>query len=185
MDYLLIGVWLVVGIILFTVFVFILWRKFRLDYGEREIMTFGILGGLAFVALGLGFRIWAGLLGMMTVLFLFVKKHRWDGWEIWDTIMPILGLFLGVWYWPFGFSGLLGLWVYGNFRKFGWYKSGRPGLAGLMTFGSLCLILVAKNLGADDKLNVAGITADQIAGIWLLTGVLVSIYLRSRLKLLK
>ena len=140
---------------------FVLWRKFRLDFEEKRILKFGILSGIIFLSLGWNIRMWVGVVGV--IVFLALKRNL-DFWEIGDVVFPILSLLI---FWP---TGLLGMMILGTYRKFRWYKSGRPGLSGLVTVGALGIFWVISGFKTG--------FIDQVMGVWLLTGSLISVYLR-------
>lgn len=159
--------------------IFMLWRKFRLDISERQIFSFGLWTAIFAIGIGFYMRIWIGVLGVIVVLAYFSQKNNWDGFEVFDYLMPIFMVFLAIadFGWEFFLIAILGFLVNANFRKIRWYKSGKPGLAGSIVLLLLGIYLVIYGF----KTNFI----DQMAGIWLLTGALVSIYLRSKLKLVK
>jgi len=181
--------------IIWLVYAFLIWRKFRLDSGEREILKFCIWSGMGLFGLGLWLGIWVGIITFLAILWYFNKRYRWDGFEMLDFILPFAvfsflffmggwNLGWGKWGWMVVIPALTGIMVNWRYRKFRWYKSGKPGLGGLSTLAAVGLLLVIKGFLVEGK-QYFGIQIDQIAGVWLLTGSLVSVYLRSRLKLVK
>ena len=133
--------------------VFSVWRKMREDYDEEDILTLLIwLTVAAWVGSRLVWTRWSGLslAGMMGLTFGLLGWwcwwKKWDGWEWLDTV-GVASLGLGavgaasygpgtVWLavilavgWGVG-KGLV--WGY---RRFAWYKSGKVGMAGVVSLG--------------------------------------------------
>ena len=179
MNYLGLGARVVVLIVMWLGVVFLLWRRFRLDIDEKQILAFGLWTGVFAIWMGFYLRIWIGVLGMVLILGIFSQKINWDGFEIGDYVMPLVMIFIGLaageWL-MFGIAAI-GFLVNTNFRKFSWYKSGKPGLGGLSILALLGIYFVIYGFKTG--------FIDQVAGIWALTASLVGIYLRSRLKLVK
>ena len=116
-------------------------------------------------------------MGIVILLGYFATKFSWDGFEILDYLVVAMMFFLVLDSWIFGVIGISGLVGQNIYRNFKWYKSGKPGLPGLITLGIFGIYFVLYGFKTD--------FTNQIAGIWLLTGSIVAIYLRSKLKLLK
>ena len=178
-NYLGLGAKILGLLVLWLGVIFMLWRKFRLDILERQIFSFGLWTTLFVVGIGYYMRVWVGILGILITLGYFSQKFDWDGFEVFDFLMPLVMVFLAIvdLNWVYLMLALTGHMVNINFRKFSWYKSGKFGLSGSVTLVGLGVYLIVYGFKTD--------FIDQMAGIWLLTGALVSIYLRSKLKLLK
>lgn len=134
-------------------FVFAVWRKMREDYDEEDILTFLIwLTVAAWVGSRLVWTKWGGLslVGMtglsLGLLGWWCWWKKWDWWEWLDTVgVASLGL------------GAVGAASYGpetiklavilavgwgvgkglvwGYRRFAWYKSGKVGMAGVVSLG--------------------------------------------------
>jgi len=179
MAYLGLGLRVIFLVAGWLVVIFLLWRRFRLDIDEKQILAFGLWSGIFAIWIGFYLRIWIGVLGMVIILGYISQKNNWDGFEIADYFMPLAMIYIGLATngWPIFILSLGGLLVNANFRKFSWYKSGKPGLGGLCVLAALGIYLVIYGFNTN--------FIDQVAGIWVLTASVVGIYLRSRLKLVK
>lgn len=133
---------------------FVAWRALRIDYSEEKIVhawiklsTLGIIagvGGQAVVGRGWGFGAFPAMVGVIAGLWLLHKRGGWDVWE-WVDVIGLVGLGLSaavglLWDWQrwWLWSGIMvlgvgvGKWVGRSYRNFRWYKSGKPGLTGLV-----------------------------------------------------
>lgn len=134
---------------------FAMWRKQKQNYESTDILdlytklTFGVLV-IWFIAWlsGVSFRPqWVVMVGSLVGVYWMNKKLWFDGYEWFDVLVgyglqswAVLTL---VWtgidrWWEVVWAGvgwLISLIVLKNYRRIRWYKSGKPGLAGLVGVG--------------------------------------------------
>lgn len=130
---------------------FFLWRELKKeDMADEEIYQltlFILLSGLVFsfftsiVIKSALFGAFWGTAGMMYFRLKQTKIFFWDGFEALSLplliflVLGSLGIFLRDWNWQILFYGGIGMvgfflrWYLGkNYRRFAWYKSGKPGI---------------------------------------------------------
>lgn len=160
---------------------FLVWRKMKEEYEEEEILKLVMLLGLAAVVGAVVFRTWGVVgLGLVTMAW-WCRRKDWAFWEWLDTVGPV-GLAVGAlvilnWVWA---AGVMVVWLIGRtYRRWKWYRSGRPGLVGLaaIIFVAGGEITVANRSGY--HLYWGGLEAAQWIGIWSVVASLVAIYLRA------
>lgn len=191
--------WVFVGMIwLVSTFLagFIFWSRLRADYKEEEVLSMswyilvaavigGLIGRLAI------YEPQAGIIfGGLVALIWFGRKSEINAWEEAD-ILGVLMLALGV---ILNFSlgrnrlimagfmllGLaLAIIVKKNYRRFRWYKSGKPGVVGLFgllwwSMGELGIAFLVKN-----KLYWGGLTPAQWLAVAMIPTIIVVIYTRA------
>lgn len=152
---------------------FVLWREFKDQHDPEEIFTLTCL--LAVVGLLAGkLGLVAAVVAMITALIIWCRKMKWNWGEWLDALglYGILGLMLYSWYFVFAF-GLLWL-LKRYYRRFSWYKSGKPGFVGLfaVTIFGLSQIVFAFLT----KTNVYS----AILGGWMIVASQVILWLRKK-----
>lgn len=178
------------------------WRGLRSEYKESTIhsLTFRVFLWVLVVGVA-GKRIvygtwgwWegSGLIAGMAVVWYTCRKEKGDIWEWTDIIsLPVLtwGVIMYLTWGMYLRAGLLaGATLFGwitskTYRKWRWYKSGRPGAVGMVSIVGWGIVQVAVAFIQPDKLYWGELTANQWIGSWILTAAVVGLYLRSGKKL--
>jgi len=148
------------------VFIFIMWKRLREDYGDTTVFTssfyiiFGILAGVLFsLYFNHEWWFWSGLAGSFVGYAASIIKFKLRAFEVLEPnvlgIMVLLGL---VFIYDYiergdlpsaaGFFVLVLLFVLfavlnRHYKNFSWYKSGRIGFSGLAILGLFFLIRAA------------------------------------------
>lgn len=175
---------------------FRLWRRMRIDAPEEDIfgLSFWILvgGGLGTAVGGvIGVWSWGMFIGAAGAVWLYCQKRKWNFWEIWDEIVISIfgvglvgGLITGMWTNAAVMAGgiILTLISGKTYRKFKWYKSGKPGFIGIlgliwMAFGETVVAFLNPH-----KLYWVGLTPNQWFSILVIVAGTMIIYLRSGLR---
>lgn len=153
-------------IIAFVVFNFFYWRNLKEDYVSSKILSSGLLivvsifltallaslltrflaDSAVFVKTGLWF--WGGVIGFFIGVFVSKFKFGFRLNESFDAAVCGLWAFLAIlnfYFYPIGSLiclGLLGVYylVRKNYKKFRFYKSGKIGIAALVTVGIFFII---------------------------------------------
>lgn len=143
----------IAGAILVIVWaVFRCWQQMRVDYASEGIFSLtglAIIGGAAGGVIGqritglVYWGIWAGVVGMIAVYCRYKKWNAWEwldevaGWVlVMDLVLSLGGKFRVDWI--ILITGIvLTVFVAKKYRKFRWYKSGKPGLTGLFAIAWL------------------------------------------------
>lgn len=123
---------------------FILWREFKDQYDPEEIFTLTCLLAVVGVLFG-KINLISSIIAIIVTLIIWCYKKKWNWGELLDT----LGIYGALWlsvsslYFMAAFVILLILKQY--YRRFSWYKSGKPGFVGLfaVTFFGLLEIAIA------------------------------------------
>lgn len=118
----------------------------RIDYKEEKVLAFSLiwLAEIVFFGWAAGFTgliVWGGLLGGLLTTIVFCKVFRWDVWD-WLDVTLLLSFGLGVIYYSFfgnwisillaAIGGVVVFITHRMYRRWGWYKSGKLGLSGLI-----------------------------------------------------
>ena len=179
---------------------FVLWKRMRLDMADAEIfgMTINLAIGMAagnmlwsLVETGKWFALsgWGIVLGGFWVVWDWSKKNKFDFWELTDWLVV-----LALWFWFFGaiaygpaakyavgyafLTLVLIRIIRANYRKFGWYKSGRVGLTGMLAIVMYAIYEIVMGVIAPIKIYWWGLTLSQTLGAWVIAICLVTVYLR-------
>jgi len=168
--------WVVAAIVYFAAGFFV-WRKMREEYEEEEILKLVMILGAAVFAGAAWARTWGAVGAGLVAMGWWCRRKDWNFWEWLDTAGPV-GLAAGVfvtlnWVWS---AGIAGVWAVGRwYRRWKWYKSGRPGLVGLVAILFLAL---------GETMVANRVDYNLYLGVWAAVAVLVAIYLRSEVKLI-
>lgn len=165
----------------------------RADFDSRGVLrlSFGI--ALAGLAAGWALRsTWGAMIGAVGLTVWWSVKNKWKPLEIIDEVIPagLVTLWAGLLIWKPGVNWLFEtLVVFGGFiigwkikrdyKGYRWYRSGKTGLVGLYFIGWWSLREIGSGIVYPPKAFLAGIPVEELAGVWMLTAVLVAVYLRS------
>lgn len=170
----------------------------------REELIYDVITWIFLAAIGAGiagFRLlyhtwgwWegAGVIAGLAAVWYKCSKYEGDIWEWLDIIA--LPAFLGgtaltlIWGQKteaiFFTAGVFITWLTKNtYRKWRWYKSGRPGVVGMSGIIWWGISQVAVAFLRPDKLYWGELTASQWVGSWILAAALVGLLFRSGRKL--
>jgi len=172
---------------------FYLWRKMRADFGSREVLKLSL--GVVIAELAIGWAVkstWGAIIGAVGLMVWWSAKSKWNVWEIMDEVIPAGYVSLWGWMmiwkpginWLFeGIIVLLGLiigWkIKQDYKGYRWYKSGKTGFVGLYYIGWWALREIGSGFVYSPTAYLLGIPVEELAGVWMLTAVLVAVYLRS------
>lgn len=195
------GLWLPVVFVLGS---FILWRRIREDYDEEEIISLVILMalGAAVASLVLNLLIYrktgwwpvGAAAGGVAVLVTWCVKKGWEVWECLDAAGDIVllagvgvALGWGIKAWPLAGILVLGLIVTEllrrGYRKIKLYKSGKPGLSGLVALACVFFAQMVVAIKLPGGLYWVGLEVSQLVSGLLGVGCLIVIYLRAGYRL--
>lgn len=198
-----IGIKIAVCFLIFLGADFMLWRKLREEFSDEEIFGFSLYLVLV-CAVGASIsslietgeimgqvKAWGIAIALVLGLAKWAKKHKWELWEVGDTLTPI---FYWIWFvggliaavnrmwWPIvgavGGVVIVGL-TKRNYRRFRWYKSGKMGLVGLVGIGWVAAYEIAVAFVNPGGIYWGGLKISQFVSAWLLSFVFVAIYIRS------
>ncbi len=177
------------GVILSLGFLFsayVAWKNLKSDYDEEKILTLVSLLGIVGVLSGYAVRLheWGVMFPALMVLGLWCRKYKWNMGEWLDVLVP-QGLLI---------TALMGLWplilVYvcimvlkRHYRKFSWYKSGKPGLIGLAGLAGWGFARIIIAFWDNTGVYLAFLTLDQWVSVVLFTSCVIIIYLQSGQKI--
>lgn len=152
---------------------FILWREFKDQHDQEEIFTLTCLLTLVGILAG-KINLMVAILAMIITLVIWCHKMKWN-WGEWLDIFGLYGvlsLTLYSWYFIFAFGILWLLKRY--YRRFSWYKSGKPGFVGLfaVTIFGLSQIVFAFFTRAN--------VYSAILGGWMIVASQVILWLRKK-----
>ncbi len=156
----------------------------RLDYDEEKIITMTIILGVCGFFGGVGLQ----LVG----LYWWCKRVKWDFWEWLDALGPLLLVmsgFLGVTFGSkkmvWGILGIVGFgcvnWISKRYRKFGWYKSGKPGFVGIVSIMLWSLFEIVVATLVRGGIYLWGLSVQQWECVVLLSVGAMMLYLRAGL----
>lgn len=173
-----------IAVVVYFVAGFFVWRKMREEYEEEEILKLIMLLGLGVGVGAAVFGTWGAVGAGLAALVWRCRRKDWAFWEWLDAVAPA-GLAAGAlvslnWVWGIG---LAGVWAAGRwYRKWKWYKSGRPGLVGLTAMLVLAIGETAVANGSGFRLYWGGLELARWIGIWSAVAVGVAVWLRATKK---
>lgn len=182
---------------------FVLWRKWREEYSDEEIILFSLWAGISSITVGIlsgwwqkgewagNLTSWGILLGVFIAAWWWARIKKWDFWEVADTLTPILAwlwAFLGWWEGQIeAIFALLGLlivaWVRRGYRQWRWYKSGKLGIVALVFLGWVAISQLTVAFLRPTGIYWGGLESRQWVGAYQLAFVMVAMYLRSGRKI--
>lgn len=165
---------------------YVAWKNLKSDYDEEKILTLVSLLGIVGVLSGYAINLheWGVMFPALMVLGLWCRKYKWNMGEWLDVLVP-QGLLI---------TALMGLWplilVYvcimvlkRHYRKFSWYKSGKPGLIGLAGLAGWGFTRIIIAFWDKTGVYLAFLTLDQWVSVVLFTSCVIVIYLQSGQKI--
>lgn len=183
------------AVFMWIVGVFGIWRNMRKEVLEEEIFKLGYVLGIATfsgwwvaVNLRIGMEWWGALLGGLASLALFTRIKKWSVWEWADCVIPIFFyiflamLFIQMSFWAMG-VGLVGLvaitQIGRHYRRFSWYKSGKPGLVALTALFSLAAMLLTVAFFDKSAIYWGNLSLSQWLGVSVIAASFAEVYIRS------
>jgi hypothetical protein len=179
--------------ILFTIiaavtFLFLFWRKLREDYTANQIFNTGFYSLFGLFAFSIfaqyyffSFTYWISLVGSLIGLVAGINRFKFRTFE---SIEAWVAGSLGIMFWFYvhetvrkfnlfdsyaalvlAFLLFLFLYLDKHYKRFGWYKSGRVGFAGMAIMGTYFLIRCAVAMTFPNMLFFVGKTDALLSGI--------------------
>ncbi len=165
---------------------YVAWKNLKEDYDQEKILT--LISLLGIVGLICGYAVflheWGVMFPVLLTLGLWCRKYKWNMGEWLDVLVPqglLITSILGIWPLILVYIGIMLL--KRHYRKFSWYKSGKPGLVGLAGLAGWGLTRIIITFWDKTGVYLWLLTLDQWIGVLLFTTSIVIIYLRSGQKL--
>lgn len=166
---------------------YVAWKNLKEDYEPEKILTLMSLLGIISLICGYALLLdeWGVIFPALMVLGLWCRKYKWNMGQWLDVLVPqglLISSVMGLW--PLIIVYICIMLIKKHYRKFSWYKSGKPGLVGLAGLAGWGLTRIIIAFWDKGGVYLWLLTLDQWIGVLLFTTSTVIIYLLSGQKLI-
>ncbi|OGC98986.1 hypothetical protein A2W16_00025 [Candidatus Amesbacteria bacterium RBG_16_48_31] len=179
---------------------FSIWRQTRFEFDQEKVLSLivslgwwfaaGSIAGRYLISRDFGWWVWGGIILSGWTLRRWCRINQWDFWEWFDLVAGVylgagvlasLILGLGNWYYALVFASgwVIAGWTARNYRKIRWYKSGKPGMVGLVSLMWSAAGIIVVALLKPGNIYWVGLSPEQWISAWILVAAGGTIYLRS------